>query len=550
MDVHVLSLIKKAQTAEHDLTADNGYLRYYKYCTARIRCLDLCLRQPQRKFEHGTVDVDKNYLLILLFSAERAWSHALAIKQAGTTCSHQRYITQLAKAVKCADLFSCSCAHTANPQTALEATAYAAYMKGFYLMDGKHRWNVARENLRTAKAIYKTLASVESADQEIFRRIVEDEIDPSILHCTNKMGMDGSTSVPDEVSPTAQLEAAVTGSSSQQATENAGFLNWLDHKFALEDAWTRSCIQEGKYLEAKLDASTPLQKELTDRRKILGAYQDARRHIREDLMSPDMPEASTEKNGLLDLDRAVSCMILQQAVKRKELLVSVMKSCLCKIPSNHRENAQEQKLVGLYDSLLETLTELYQLITSGSDCSTTEVAYASQLAFNKLYFQAHRCLCLAQAHCRVAEYTQAHMLYQRAQEYVDAAFSNLPREQQVCPEDQHGAAQLEGILMELKKLSDECRSQCCLVYALGVSKAPREEDLLQHSFAEMSLNPTTKKLEKTANLSERADTMYVPGAVSPHNGELPCNLQPPVVLHQAGPCRPFFLDTLMGNAST
>lgn len=523
MDLHVLSLIKKARG--NQLTTSNDYMGYHRYCSARVRLLhSLRRRKLQRQLEHGArADLDENRLLMLLFLAEGVWSHAMATKQAGTACSHQRYIIQLAKAVKRADLFSRMCCQTQSPRSAVEATAYAAYMTGFYLMEGKQCWDIARENLCRAKAIYKTLASVDKTDQEIYQRILEDEIGPSILHCTNMMGMNGQF-------------------------QPAGYFYWLNGKFALDDPRACSYIQRGQYLEAELDGSTPVQKELTVRCEILGAYQDARRCIREDLMAQDTSEAMPASDARLDLDRAVSCMILQQTLRRRELLLVIQtKSCFHELPSKQVEAAHEQKLVGFYDSLLETFTDLHALITSRSDLRPAEVAYVSWLTFNKLAFQAHRCFHLAQAHYNSAKYAQAHLLYQRAQEYAAAAFSSLPDEQQLSPEgqDQRGAVHIRGKLMELEELSKECSSQCISPHILGALAALREEDLLQCSLAKLSLDLTTKT---ATNRWERADILYEPGAVSTHDGEVPCNVQPlDQVLHQATPSTPFFLDTVMGN---
>ncbi|XP_027183933.1 signal recognition particle subunit SRP68-like [Coffea eugenioides] len=125
--INVLQLLKSAQM-QHGLRFGD-YARYRRYCTARLRRLYKSL-----KFTHGRGKYSKRaitasmvtevrYLHVVLYTAERAWSHTMEKKTLpdGPNARQRGYlIGRLQKAVKWATLFQDLCAIKGDSRTSLE----------------------------------------------------------------------------------------------------------------------------------------------------------------------------------------------------------------------------------------------------------------------------------------------------------------------------------------------------------------------------------------------------------------------------------------------
>ncbi|KAK6794200.1 hypothetical protein RDI58_007653 [Solanum bulbocastanum] len=156
--VNVLQLLKSAQM-QHGLRFGD-YARYRRYCTARLRRLYKSL-----KFTHGRLKYTKRpisittvtevrFLHVVLYTAERAWSHAMEKKTLpdGPNARQRSYlIGRLRKAVKWASLFQELCSIKGDSRTSLEAEAYAAYMKGSLLFEQDQNWDVALKCFKSAR---------------------------------------------------------------------------------------------------------------------------------------------------------------------------------------------------------------------------------------------------------------------------------------------------------------------------------------------------------------------------------------------------------------
>ncbi|KAH7278375.1 hypothetical protein KP509_38G038400 [Ceratopteris richardii] len=564
---NVLQLIKTAQN-EHGVR-HHDYTRYRRYCTARLRRLYKSL-----KFTHGRGKyvrkqivvaniTDVRFLHILLYSAERAWSYAMAIKQTLTgPSSRQRFhlATRLSKAVKWADLFSHACAEKADPKTSLEATAYAAYMKGSYLVEREQHWDMALKNFESARVIYEELGKYGSVENQVLcRQRVEDEIDPNIRYCSYKMGhsnMDGAELLKLSVEDgpaldllKAKLEAVLSEARSQQ-TASLTELEWLGRKFSVDNAKIRASIIKGQQLEKDLGesvATLPLEKRVNVFDKIFSAYQDARRHIREDMVSAGSSDGV--KDNLNGLDKAVSCILLQQTMKRNQLLVTMYKNRISKQqqhPSKDEKgdkSVKPQELVRLYDLLIENLTDLIELVTSGRMQNDEETMYAAELAAKKIIFQAQRCFYLGHVHLAGAKYAQSYLLYKRAHDYSE---TGLREYQQLKTQPQGKASsEYEELIRELEKLLEECRVHSCLVHALGISEVSKTEFSLRSGVANIKLDSDNPSKKKASFLLERTDIYEA--AVALLGSKNPPQIMQLPPAFQAVSCKPIVLDTAVNT---
>ncbi|KAG8321417.1 signal recognition particle subunit srp68 [Homalodisca vitripennis] len=154
----VLKVIKDAQQ-QHGLR-HSDYQRYRGYCTRRIRRLRKVLHILQgdkRNFKRRDVTEEKlkdeRYLLIPLMLAERAWSHAMQLRQEANTEPRKRFrlVHRLRKATVYALQLQKLCeTDKCDARTKLEAQAYVAWIHGSLHFE-LQLWKPAMENLNKAK---------------------------------------------------------------------------------------------------------------------------------------------------------------------------------------------------------------------------------------------------------------------------------------------------------------------------------------------------------------------------------------------------------------
>ncbi|CAM6030711.1 unnamed protein product [Sphagnum balticum] len=557
--VNVLQLIKEAQS-QHGLR-HGDYQRYRRYCTARLMRLYKSLN-----FQHGrgkyvkkpiveSTVTNVRHLHILLYLAERAWSYAMEIKQAPQGASaraHMHLIRRLSKAAQWGDLFSRLCSEKADPPTALEAAAYAAHMRGNLLLEREDDWETALRKFKSARAVYEELGKYGDVENQVLCRQRLEELDPSIRYCNYKMGLSniqGSDllDLSTQDGPgldllQSKLEAVMEEARLRQAVSMTE-LEWLGHKLLVRNEKTRMCILKGQQLERDLkESQLPAEKKLTTYDKMFVAYQDAKRHIREDLVRA----VSTEdvKEELNSLDKAVSSILLQRTMERNLVLVATAKARLIRQQHMLKEEkgekpAKPEDLVRLYDILIQNVTDLLDLTTSGREQKESETLFAEKLTVRREGFQAGRCLYLGQSYKVASKYAEAYVLFRRACEHAESALKRL--QQLSFPEEQQR--------QELEELRDRSTGEACVVHAQGVIETARSQakaqDSLQKGVAAISLKgkPTSNEY-----LLDRLDIYEAAISTTPGSKEPPriAQIPPPF---QSVPCRPIFLDTALNTIS-
>ncbi|XP_058731917.1 uncharacterized protein LOC131603574 [Vicia villosa] len=502
--INVLQLLKSAQM-QHGLR-HGDYTRYRRYCTARLRRLYKSL-----KFTHGRGKYAKRtlteanvtevrFLHVILYSAERAWSHAMEKRQLpnGPNASQRIYlIGRLRKAVKWATLFSQLCALKADSRTSLEAEAYESYMKGSLLFEQDQNWDVALKHFKSARAVYEELGKYGDLDNQVLCRERVEELEPSIRYCLHKIGQSNlQTSellnIGDMEGPAldlfkAKLEAAMAEARSQQAASMTEF-NWLGHRFPISNAKTRVAILKAQELEK--DIHGPLAENISaDKRlvifdKIFSAYHDARGYIRADLATAG--SAESVKDDLNGLDKAVSAVLGERTIERNLLLVKIAKSKLAKRNDDKNEKVTKpEELVRLYDLLLQNTSDLSDLVSSGRDQKSEEVSFAEECSFKSLAFRAERCFYVAKSYSVAGKRAEAYALYCRARTLAEDALRKLQK--------------LDGnnktVMKELEVLCNEARSNSCIEHALGIMEEKKTQENISEGISNISLTGA-ERLEK------------------------------------------------------
>ncbi|KAF8023665.1 hypothetical protein BT93_F0995 [Corymbia citriodora subsp. variegata] len=503
--INVLQLLKSAQM-QHGLR-HGDYTRYRRYCTARLRRLYRSL-----KFTHGrgryarkavteSCVTEVRFLHLVLYTAERAWSHAMEKRQLPDgPNSRQRIhlIGRLRKAVKWATLFSQLCSVKGDSRTSLEAEAYASYMKANLLFEQDRNWDTALMNFKSARAVYEELGKYGDLENQVLCRERVEELEPSIRYCLHKIGESnlqtseflhiGEMEGPALDLFKAKLEAVMAEARTQQAASLTEF-HWLGHRFPISNAKTRVAILKAQDLEKDSHGpaaeSLSSEKRLTVFDKIFAAYNEARSCIRNDLVSAG--NAENVKDDLNGLDKAVSALLGQRTIERNQLLVSIAKSKLTKRREEKNEKVTKpEELVRLYDLLLQNTTDLCDLLTSGRDQKPEEAALAEECALKTLVFQAERCFYLALSYGLAGKRVEAYVLYCRARSLAEEALQRY---------DSSGSSD-EMLRRELKNLHDESRSNSCIEHAKGIMEEFKGPENLSKKISTISLSGTDRKLEK------------------------------------------------------
>ncbi|KAF6169655.1 hypothetical protein GIB67_004047 [Kingdonia uniflora] len=548
--INVLHLLKSAQM-QHGLR-HGDYTRYRRYCTARLRRLYKSL-----KFTHGrgrytrraiseSLVTEVRYLHVVLYMAERAWSHAMEKRQLpdGPNARQRIYlIGRLRKAVKWAALFSQLCGIKGDSRTSLEAEAYSSYMEGTLLFELDKNWNTALKNFRSASAVYEELGKYGNLENQVLCRERVEELEPSIRYCLHKVGESeipaaelldiGKMEAPALDLFKAKLVAVMDEARTQQAASMTEF-HWLGHRFPISNAKTRVSILKAQELEKEVHGqaadSLSSEKKLAIFDKIFAAYHEARSSIRNDLVTAG--NAENVKDDLNGLDKAVSAVLGQRTIERNQLLVSIAKSKFSRYRDDKGEKTTKPEgLVRLYDLLIQNTTDLSDLVSSGRDRQPEEVAYAEEYVLKCLVFRAERCFYLAKSYSLAGKRTEAYALYCHARSLADNALKNL---QSISYPD-------KVMVQDLKVLSNNCRSSICIEHAAGVMEEEKAPEKLSKGVSNMLLTGAVKKhVQPEKFLLEKLD-VYESAVGEPNMKGVPrIEAFPPAF--QAVPRNPIVLD--------
>jgi len=202
LHLELLKVIRDAQN-QHGLK-HSDFHRYRTYCTRRLRRLRRSLKQSASGRSKGMylkkvinqVVVDAcatkkdpiRYLLIPLFSAERAWSYAMALKQEANTESRKKFhlIRKFKKSLVYSSNLEALCNDEPNQcdiRSKVESQAYNAFLHGMFYFEIE-QWTKASEYLKKSQAIYSKLIDTldETENKEIYLQRI-DELKPTLRYC-------------------------------------------------------------------------------------------------------------------------------------------------------------------------------------------------------------------------------------------------------------------------------------------------------------------------------------------------------------------------------
>ncbi|CAL3965164.1 unnamed protein product [Diplocarpon coronariae] len=414
---------------------------------------------------------NKEFVNLVLLTAERAWAHAMSMREVhstekkgitGSTRSH--IVSRLHKASTYAhDLLQ----HLQDQETTgavdgdvLEARAYAASLSGAKEFE-KQRWEMCVKSYSEARIIYSALAAFTKND--LFRDLLSDPVDPSIRYAAYQMRLPRTVAIPTIarrffpnsdmglVTQVEKLDPDVLNdrpTKPQAATAEAGTvpktITWRSRTVYLEDAAIATALVSVSSAAEKL-AETLASLTAGQAKERASAYDeiliasqdavDATKHAIHELVGEGVGQGDKRMQSLQITRTAISYDMVSWRIGRNRVLLGeqdgtvadgVVQQSKKKRSNGVTEEGTGRKLsrfrerVVLYDSILQSLDSIKEL--PGVAADTT---FLKELDAKYAYFSALKCLTVARSHALLSNPQKALALLARASGKCDAANSRL-----------------------------------------------------------------------------------------------------------------------------
>ncbi|WIA32643.1 hypothetical protein OEZ86_003445 [Tetradesmus obliquus] len=477
LQLNLLSVIKSAQLQNGLKHGDYG--RYRQYCARRLRSLYKAL-----KFLHGKgrytkkkLDVpqvsDARHLQILLVCAERAWAHAMLLKQEsqqdGAAAAKKRHtaLRRLRKASFWAGELSRIAGTVCDTRSAVEADAYAAWMSGNVLMETESDWQRALACYTRAKKLFTELARVGDPESQALCGAMAEELAPALRYCNYQISRTGGEAV-DPAGLLALAEEGGEGGGSllqsklaslaaeaqtAQAAATSSF-EWRGIKAPVSQERVRvplhNAAELAATLEAAMDTDGPASAEqaLPQHDKLTNWYQEARAATRNAIKAAQTGggsgaagKAGAEADAgdledLVALEKALSGRILEGSLARGEVAAAdaaarfaagLQRQAAGKAAGGGKGKerpAKPEDLVRLTTTLAQLAADLEEHAShlggrQGEALAAAAAARGGGYAAWRAYYQGH--VALAAAAAGGGRYAEAAGLFRRAGERAAAA---------------------------------------------------------------------------------------------------------------------------------
>ncbi|XP_077526149.1 signal recognition particle 68 [Haemaphysalis longicornis] len=437
LTLEILQVIKDAQQ-KHGLR-HGDYQRYRGYCSRRLRRLRKSLHflqgskhryQGREVTEEQLASGDPRYLLLGLVQCERAWAHAMQLRQEANTEPRKRFhlFGRLRKAVKHAQALAALCTSSVwcDARCKLEAQAYCAYLEGT-LSTEMQQWKEAMESFHKAQTIYEKLAQALGEGQRALYQQRVDELSPSLRYCAYNIGDETAISdlkrmrVQGNVSMATELDHLIEQAREKQAS-SLSEVTWLGRTVAVRHEKVRLLLLAAQEAPRELAQAPDLEAKIAVHERLLFDCKDALQLLREDLRAEGGgPPAKGAPVSALQLLHSYLVYLRQRTtVERNLLLIKQLQQNQAGAPR------KPQDLARPYEIIVQCLGEMLQLpgVEEGSD-------FAEQIQAELLLYKAHRVHHIGQALAAAGRYPETMALYRRGRHYVQqalAAASHLTEE--------------------------------------------------------------------------------------------------------------------------
>mmetsp|Transcript_19045 Transcript_19045/g.31202 ORF Transcript_19045/g.31202 Transcript_19045/m.31202 type:complete len:622 (+) Transcript_19045:59-1924(+) len=504
LSVDVLDLVKASQ-AQNGLR-HSDYKRYRQYCSRRLRRIRASLHLPQGKGRFlkkiAALDAvsENRHLLIPLTQAERAWAHAMDLKQlqsvAGANMSdmirrRRRFhiLRKLSKAAKHALELEELSAKRGDARTALDAQAYSATMSGDMLLE-REKWKEARHLFLRARAIYLQLGQVGDASQQRLYQDRVEKLDTSIRYCKYNLERSGAEEEDIDMDASkeggeiyfkamqrkledggeidlvlqSKLENVIEESRKKQA-ETIQDVTWRGTKVPVRNDQVRVCLVSTNDYETELQREEKQERKLAVYDLMFIQLEDAKKHIRNDLLrlasssveavARPVEQQNASAAALNSLLAYVNELLIRKTIDRNMLLIKEQESKLLRQAESgqSKKAARPDDLIRLYETVLQNVNELRNIPGFEKD-----PAFKMEVTTKSLLFRALRCFYMGEAYAGAEKWSEAVVLYDLAKQHATTCNTNLKENVFVD----------QSLSDRATKLINTVKAQRCLSHAQAV----------------------------------------------------------------------------------
>ncbi|KAF2402051.1 hypothetical protein EJ06DRAFT_491966 [Trichodelitschia bisporula] len=444
---------------------------------------------PKAPVTAEDIGANKEFVHLVLLTAERAWAHAMSIKSTGEDAASQSHagsrrkhvVTCLNKAAKhakeLAELLGNQAATGASDKDVLEAQAYrfslsgaeefekhATSQRGTDAEAQREKWQECLVNFSAARVAYSAL--LKATKQELFKDLISGTIDPSIRFAAYQSHIPRtvpSVSVarrlfPDDDEDLTRVIKAVDPTAlggEGESADKAGdkfptSISWRSRKANIVDASIGQAIAAVRAAEEQLSATLsgaspdlPLRDRAAAYDDVMTAAQDASdatRHAIEEHEKEKISESDPRMQDLRVTSLAVNYELIGWRVGRNRVLIGAddglsLEGPPARKPKRPRKDGKEWTAAsegnGRKVARLRERIVLYDAILQSIDSikdlrgAARDATFVEELDGRRAYFQALKCLNIAYSHALISNYREALSLLLRAQSLATTVVSTL-----------------------------------------------------------------------------------------------------------------------------
>lgn len=524
--LEIFRLTKDAQQ-QHGLR-HGDYQRYRGYCSRRLRRLRKVLKIPQGDRRHyrrkdvttvhlTAASAESRLLCVPLLQAERAWAHAMQLRQEANTEPRKKFhlVSRLKKACAHAQtlLQLCEQSGVCDARTQLEAGAYAAWLGGVLLLE-LQQWRAAAESLHRAQLVLDNLcAALPDDERAVYKQKVE-ELKPSLRYCAYNIGDESAAG--DLVAMRGQGLIENLDSLMAQAKESrSGAMHeveWRGRRVTVRPEKVRLFLIALQDFDKSIANAENVQAKIDILENILMDCKDAITALKDEIKSdPKLKTASESQMSSVNYLLSYLMYIrLIRTIQRNNLLVQQAEEARRNNIQIDGKKVRPQDLTRLYEIILQNFTELQQL--PGFE---TDSAYQQEIEIQTKAYRAFRSYYIAQVLTGLRRFREALAMLERCSNYATESLGSKLTEKQLAEK-----------LQVLKKDIESCKFE---VHADSVLEDDEEQDDdTKYSGKYKDKKPLVDRLDEY-----REDTQVL--TKNPNIYKMPPSMQPV-------PCKPLFFD--------
>ncbi|CAH2037740.1 unnamed protein product, partial [Iphiclides podalirius] len=526
LSLEIFRITKDAQQ-QHGLR-HGDYQRYRGYCSRRLRRMRKVLKLPQGDRRHyrrrdvtaahlTAANAENRLLCVPLLQAERAWAHAMQLRQEANTEPRKKFhlVARLRKAYAHAQTLLQLCESGAcDARTQLEAGAYAAWLGGVLLLE-LQQWRAAADSLQRAQLVLENLsAALPDDERHVYRQKVE-ELKPSLRYCAYNIG--DQSAAGDLAAMRGQGLIENLDTLMAQAKESrSGIMHeieWRGRRVTVRPEKVRLFLIALQDYDKSVEGAQSVEAKIEILENILMDCKDAISSIREDVKNDPKLKSTTEAqaSSICHLFTYLMYIRLKRTVHRNNLLVQQAEEARKRNAPLDGKKVRPQDLTRLYEIILQNYAELQMLPGLDGDA-----AYQREVETEMKAYRAFRCYYIAQVLTALRRFREALAMLERSSGYAaESLASEL--------DDKRLLAKLENLRGEI----ESCKFE---VHADSVLEDDDEDEEGRYT----SGRPYKDKKPLAERLDEyREDTLAL--TKNPNVYKLPPAME-------AVPCKPLFFD--------